>query len=159
MKTFIFFILVSLFAFSCTKNAKKELTAEQKSAIIEEITRQFELSGEGITELDAEKTFSAFSKKEGVKYVRDGHLYPNIETAKQQYAEWFKSPDAIKRKMTCDPLIFDILDENTVLMTTIGILVAMDTTLDQKPWTIAYTGLWRKEPEGWKLFNMHNSWE
>jgi hypothetical protein len=159
MKPISYLILFSLFVIACNDNTRKELTEEQKATIIAEIKQQFELSGEGITELDAEKTFSAFSKKEGVKYIRDGHLYPDIETAKQQYADWFKSPDAIKRKMTCDPLIFDILDENTVLMTTIGSLVAIDTTLDQKPWTIAYTGLWRKEPEGWRLFNMHNSWE
>ena len=48
------------------------------------------MSGEGITELDAEKTFSVFSKKEGVKYVRNGYLYPDIETAQKQYAEWFE---------------------------------------------------------------------
>jgi hypothetical protein len=41
---------------------------------------------------------------EGVKYIRDGHLYPAIDTAKKQYAQWFSSPGVVKRKLVCDCL-------------------------------------------------------
>ncbi len=67
-------LLLSFCVLSCTKNAKTGLTDEQKSAIMAEITQQFDLSG-------------------------------------------------------------------------------------QPPFVIAFTLLWRKEEEGWKLFHMHNSWE
>jgi hypothetical protein len=159
MKKALFTILVLVIVCSCTKGPKSELSEEQKSAIKSEIQRLFEYAGEGITELNAEKAFSMFSTKEGAKYVRDGKLYPSIETAKNEYAGWFKSPNSVKRKIICDPMIFDILDEKTVLLTTIGSLVAIDDTTNQKPWVIAYTMLWRKEDEGWRLFHMHNSWE
>ena len=152
-------LLLSFCVLSCTKNAKTELTEEQKSAITAEISQQFEYSSSGITEMDAEKAFSVFSKMEGVKYIRDGHLYPAIDTAKNQYAQWFSSPGAVKRKLVCNPVIYDILDENTVLMTTIGSFTVVDDTTGQPPFVIAYTMLWRKEEEGWKLFHMHNSWE
>jgi hypothetical protein len=46
---------MSFLAYTCTKNVNKELTEKQKSAIIAEIKQQFETSGDGITELDAEK--------------------------------------------------------------------------------------------------------
>jgi hypothetical protein len=159
MKTIFLLTMLSLLFLTCNRNVNKELSEEEKATIISDITRTFEIAGEGITELDAEKAFSAFSKKEGTKYIRDGHLYPDIETAKKQYAEWFKSPDAVKRVTTYDTLIFDILDENTVLMTSIGSLWVIGDTTGQKPWVIAYTGLWRKEDVSWSLMNMHNSWE
>jgi ketosteroid isomerase-like protein len=79
---------------------------------------------------------------------------------KKQYAKWFSSTDSYDQKITCDPMIYDVLDENTVLMTTIGYIErAEKTDPDQKPWKIAYTMLRRKEPERWKLFHVHNSWE
>ncbi|MCK5104866.1 MAG: nuclear transport factor 2 family protein [Cyclobacteriaceae bacterium] len=107
-----------------------------------------------------EQAFSIFSQTEGVKYVRNGYLYPAIDTTRNQYASWFKSPDAVKQKVTCDPLIYDVLDRNTVLMTTIGSVEKVEkTNPDEKPWVIAYTMVWRKEKGGWKLFHMHYSWE
>ena len=159
MKTIFPLLLLACFALSCAKNAKTKLTEEQKSTIKAEIKAQFDLSGQGIEEMDAEKAFSVFSKMEGVKYIRDGHLYPAIDSAKNQYAQWFSSPGAVRRKLTADPVIFDILDENTVLLTTIGSFTVVDDTTGQPPVVIAYTMLWRKEDEGWKLFHMHNSWE
>jgi hypothetical protein len=154
---------ILLFTFSCQSgeilNEKAELTEEKKEAIKNEIQQLFEFSGEGIRELDAEKTFSVFSKKEGVKYIRNGYLYPNIETAQMQYAEWFAGPEAVKRKITADPVFFDILDENTVLLTAIGSAEVIGSDSTDQPWILAYTMLWRKEESGWKLFHMHNSWE
>jgi len=166
MKNYFFILFAVLFiaATSCKSgenpNVNVELTEEQKATIIAEVQKLFDFSVDGITELDAEKAFSVFSKEEGVKYVRNGYLYPSIETAKTQYAEWFASPEAVKRKINSDPIIYDILDENTVLVTTIGSAVVIDAdSTDQNPWVLAYTMLWRKEESGWKLFHMHNSWE
>ncbi|NQU33827.1 MAG: hypothetical protein HQ521_11370 [Bacteroidetes bacterium] len=139
---------------------KVNLSEEQKAAIINEIQQLFEFSNDGITELNAEKVFSIFSSKEDAKYVRNGHLYPSIETAKNQFAEWFSKPNAVKQIITYDPIIYDIIDENTVLMTTIGTFRRKDIVIpEQNPWVVGYTLLWTKEEEGWKVFNMHNSWE
>jgi hypothetical protein len=52
----------------------------------------------------------------------------------------------------------DILNENTVVLTTIGSFQTEGDTTSQ-PWVIAYTQLWRKEESGWKIFHMHNSWK
>ncbi len=166
MKNYLFILFAVLFiaATSCksgkTPNVNDELTDEQKAAITAEIQKLFDFSSDGITELDAEKAFSVFSKEEGVKYVRNGYLYQSIETAKNQYAEWFASPEAVKRKIIADPIIYDILDKNTVLVTAIGSAVEIDAdSTDQSPWVLAYTILYRKEESGWKLFHMHNLWE
>ena len=159
MKIYFLLILLSLIALSCNKNTKSDLTDEQKSKIMAEVKTQIDLSGSGIEEMDAGKAFSVFSKMEGVKYIRDGHLYPDIETAENQYAEWFKNAEPVERKLTLDPVLYDILDENTVLVTTIGSFSIVSDTTNQKPWVLAYTMLWRKEDSGWKLFHMHNSWE
>lgn len=143
-------------------NSKKsdQITDQEKEEIISEINIQWEYSSTGIEQHNAEQAFSVFSKEEGTKYVRNGYLYPNIKTAKDQYAAWFSSPDAVKQKIACDPVIYDILDRNTVLQTAIGYIEKVEKTdPDEKPWIIAYTLLWRKEKDEWKLFHMHNSWE
>jgi len=113
----------------------------------------------GVEELDAELSFSIFSKSQEAKYIRDGHLYPDIETAKNQYAEWFKDPNAKKQKLICDPLYYDILDDKTVIMTTLGSITKVIDDPDQVPWVLAYTIVWRKEETGWKVLHMHNSWK
>ena len=88
------------------------------------------------------------------------HIYPSIATAQNEYASWWSSPDAVKPKVTCDPVIYDVLDANTVIMTIIGSIVKVEKTdPDEKPWIIAYTMVWQKEKSGWKVFHMHNSWE
>ena len=65
----------------------------------------WETSGEGIEQHNAQQAFSVFSKAEGVKYIRDGYLYPSIDFASNQYASWFKNSDAVKRKVSCDLVI------------------------------------------------------
>ncbi len=137
-----------------------QLTDQEKEMIKQEVATQWRHSGEGIEQHNAEQAFSVFSKNEGTKYIRNGYLYPDIDTAKNQYAAYFNSPDAVKQKIRCDPDIYDILDRNTVLHTTIGhIEKAEKVDPNEKPWIIAYTLLWRKENDEWKLFHMHNSWE
>ena len=45
-------------------------------------------------------------------------------------------------------------------MTTIGAYKkAEKDDPDEKPWIIAYTFVWIRENDGWKLVHMHNSWE
>jgi ketosteroid isomerase-like protein len=44
-------------------------------------------------------------------------------------------------------------------MTSVASFSVINDTTGRKPWKITYTGVWRKEDEGWKVFLMHNSWE
>lgn len=158
MKTYLWTIPIILLALGSCKG-KADLTDDQKASIRNEIQRLFEISGKGVTELNAEKVFSTFSKKEGTKYIRDGHIYPDIETAQNEYAGWWKSPDAKRQSFVIDTIVFDFLDKETVLMTSVASFSVINDTTGRKPWSITYTGVWRKEDEGWKVFLMHNSWE
>jgi hypothetical protein len=159
MKNLFLTIAIILIVFSCSKNTKKEMNDEQKAFIKSEIKRIFQYTGDGVTELNAEKTFSAFSNQKGTKYIRDGHIYPDIETAMNEYAGWWESPNAVRQSFVIDTIIFDFLDEKTVLMTAVASFSIINDTTSRKPWDITYTGVWRKEDGGWKIFLMHNSWE
>jgi hypothetical protein len=151
--------IITLLFCSCAKTTTSELTAEQKEAIISEVKQVFEYTLGGIENRDAERAFSSFSKKEGTKIVQEGSVVPDIDAEKNNYAENFRQPSP-NTKITCEPLYFDILDANTVLVTTIGSIESVEkTNPDELPWVIAYTMLFRKETEGWKVFNMHMSWK
>jgi hypothetical protein len=149
-----------LFLFSsCSQETKTELTDKQKEAIISEVKQVFEYTLGGIENRDAERAFSSFSKKESARLVQEGYIVPDIDAEKSEYAKGFSKPGP-KTKITCDPLYFDVLTENTVFVTTIGSIASVENTNpDEKPWVIAYTMLFKKEAEGWKVHNMHMSWK
>ena len=159
MKNLLLTLATVLIVFSCSKNTKTGLTEEQMTSIKGEIQELFQNSCDGVTELNAEKAFSNFSSQKGTKYIRDGHIYPDIETPKKEYDRAFKSPDAVRRSFIIDTIIFDFLDEKIVLMTSVVSFSVINDTTGSEPWDITYTGVWRKEDVGWKMFLMHNSWE
>lgn len=160
MKTIVTTFIVILLLGSCMNRTNTELSEEQKQKIISEIDLMWQKGGEGIEQLDAEKAFSIFSKNENTKYIRDGYLYPSIETAKKQYAEWFSDLNALNQKVTFDPLYNEVLSDKLVLTTAIGSIVKVDPdNPNQEPWIVTYTLLWKKEDVGWRVINMHNSWE
>ena len=79
------------------------ITEQEKEEIISEITRLWETSDQGIEQHDARQAFSVFSEAEGVKYVRKGYIYQSIDTARNQYATWFKNPDIVNQKYLVIP--------------------------------------------------------
>jgi hypothetical protein len=161
MRLHIFTIVVFCMALlgSCKRESSMQLTQAQKETIIQEIEKVWQVGIKGIEELNAEQGFSSFSKSPDAKYIRNGHIYPDIETAKNEYAGWFNDTNALKQRVVCDPIYYDILDDKTVIMTTIGSITKVVDNPDQVPWLIAYTIIWRKEETSWKIFHMHNSWE
>ena len=142
---------------SCIKESKTGLTDKQKEDLISEVKQVYEYTLGGIENRDAERAFSAFTKN--TKLLQEGYIITDLEKEKNAYKENFSKPGP-KTKITCDPLYFDILDANTVLVTTIGSIASVESTNpEEKPWVIAYTMLFKREAEGWKVLNMHMSWK
>ncbi len=156
-KKLTFLTIISILALSCCKQATEPaLTDEQKQEIKKEIDLRWEVAREGIERLDAQKAFSAWSKSENAKYLRDGHLYESIESAKEQYSNWFaRSPG--KASLTFDPLIYDILSAELVIVTAIGKHVFTDSTNKEYTTIIGYSVVWQKELDNWYILNMHTS--
>ena len=156
-------VITSVFAvivlYGC-QQTPQQITDQEKQEIISEISQLWEYSVKGIEEHNAEQAFSIYSNSEGTKYIRGGYIFPSIDKARDQYASWFKNNDAVKHKLTFDPVIYDVLDRNTVLMTAIGSFEKVEKTdPDEKPMIIAYTTVWRMESDGWKVLNMHTSFK
>ena len=148
-------VIVLLIIVSCQQTST--LTEKQKEAIIREVKQVFEYTLGGIENRDAERAFSSITKN--TKLLQEGYIITDLEKEKNGYKENFSKPGP-KTKITCDPLYFDIIDANTVLVTTIGTIASVENTNpDEKPWVVAYTMLFKKEAEGWKVLNMHMSWK
>ena len=147
-----------LFFLSCSTEHTQKLTSEQENAIIEEISALWEKGSKGIEELDAAPMFSYFSKSDKAKIITYGTLYNDIETLQKQFTAWFESPAAFRQKATFDSVYYDFINDNTVLMSTVGTFINLnDTSSNNQPVIRAYTVLWTKESEGWKALNMHIS--
>ena len=148
-------VIVLFIIVSCQQTTT--LTEKQKEAIISEVKKVSDYTLGGIENRDAERAFSAFTKN--TKLLQEGYIITDLEKEKNSYKENFSKPGP-KTKITCDPLYFDIIDANTVLVTTIGSIASLENTNpDEKPWVVAYTMLYKKEAEGWKVLNMHMSWK
>ena len=156
-KNLSFLLIIYTTVLSCCNQAPEtEISNEQKEAIIKEIELVWEVACNGIEQLDAQKAFSAYSTKENTKYLREGHLYESIEAAEKQYASYFANNPG-KVSLTIDPIIYDILTEETVIVTAIGKYVFTDSTNSEYTTTIGYSIVWQKEEDNWKILNMHTS--
>jgi hypothetical protein len=156
-KQYLLLIILLTISISCSTESQ-EVTPEKKSAIIEEISSLWESGSIGFEELNVEPLFSYFSESENAKIITYGTLHTDIAALKKQFAGWFQSPDAIKRKATSDPVYYDFINDKAVLMTTIVSFKTLnDTSSINQTNKAAYTLLWIKEPKGWKALNMHVS--
>lgn len=157
-KHFYLLIILLIIAVSCSTKSVQEVTSEQKSAIIKEISSLWESSSKGFEDLNVEPLFSYFSESKDAKVITYGTLHTDLTALKKQFAEWFESPNAIRRKAISDPVYFDFINEKAVLMTAIvSFQVLNDTSSIKQINKAAYTLLWVQEPEGWKALNMHAS--
>ena len=157
MKNYLKIVTVIILLINVSCQQTTTLTENQKEAIISEVKQVFEYTLGGIENRDAERAFSAFTKN--TKLLQEGYIITDLEKEKNGYKENFSKPGP-KTKVTCDPLYFDILDANTVMVTTIGSIASVESTNpEEKPWVIAYTMLFKREAEGWKVLNMHMSWK
>lgn len=154
---FFSLIICSLFCCSCTQSKKHELTNDEKQQIISEVATQWKISCDGIEQKDAQKAYSVFSSDDGTKYLREIHLFASIEEAEKQYADWFRISNPRNLKLSFNPIIYDVLSPDFVLITAIGTLVYLDSVDTEIETIIGYTVLWQKEEEGWKIINMHTS--
>jgi hypothetical protein len=151
-------IILSIIAVSCSTKSGQEVTQEQKSSIMKEISSLWESSSKGFEDLNVDPLFSYFSESKDAKVITYGTLHTDIAVLKKQFTNWFESPNAVRRKAISDPVYFDFINEKTVLMTAIvSFQILNDTSSIKQITKSAYTLLWVKEPNGWKALNMHAS--
>jgi hypothetical protein len=124
-------------------------------AIVLDVEKQLSILAQGIANNDAAKIFSIFSETKPTTYVRDGKLAESVEAAQESYEKALAKLKA-QRAFAFQSKAFDVLNEQTVLFTGIGVITGADM---KQPWTIAYTILFSLEPAGFKAVNMHISWE
>lgn len=146
--------------FSC-QNANQELAQEDKDAIIKEIDSLWNYSTEGMEIRNWDQAFSIYSDSKHAQTVAYGYIYPSIDTALNQYKRRSnKAASHTPRKLVCDPIFYDFINEKTVVMNTIGSIFELGDSLKLKdPLVVAYTLVWVKESHGWKLRHFHASRE
>lgn len=137
-------------------NAYSGISEDKKELIVADINKSLNPLIDGIVSSNAAKIFSIFSTNSNTVYIRDGHMYPKVEEAEKQYANWFKNSTE-KKKFYFKTQNLEIINDSTALFTAIGVLEELNT--DKDPWKIAYTIMWINEENGWKAIHMHTSWE
>lgn len=124
-------------------------------AIVADVERQLSVLAQGIANNDAQKIFSIYSDTKSTTYVRDGKLAESVEAAQESYSRALAQLKD-KRAFAFKSKAFDVLNEQTVLFTGLGVVTGAQM---KQPWTIAYTIVFSLESAGWRAINMHISWE
>lgn len=164
LKSLLFMLPMLPVLFSCNQSSSyvpfETSTSDSlvdKDIIISQVEASLSDLSEGLINNDAVAIFNIFSKTRKTNYVRNGYIYPSVEKAQEEYANWLKERNG-KRKFTFKNKHYDLISDRTVLFTGVGELHEPTDDGDIKPWTIAYTILWLKEGNDWKAINMHISW-
>lgn len=135
-------------------------TLINEDIIIREIDSALQVMADGIELKDAGKIFSIFKDNSTSHYIRQGHIYPDIKTAEEQYARSFSGSNTEEpRKFSFTQKHYDILSGGAVLFTGTGVIKSNTKKTGNRPWIIVYTILWVKVNTVWKAANMHISWE
>jgi DNA-directed RNA polymerase beta' subunit len=152
-------------------NLSKDTIGDFK--IINAVEKELDRLTKGIEQLNSDSIFSVFSNNNGTLYLREGYIYPSIETAKNDYKQGFKDLNLISQKITFSSKSYVILNKNLVLMTAMGSIIQIKKTKTDfltkikkiirkpkpiTPWNISYSILWMQDDKGWKILNMHISW-
>ncbi len=130
----------------------------QNQVIINQIETQLNVMVKGIETFNADTIFSVFANNS--EYIRDGHVYPDVNDARNQYKDWFNDPNWVSQKMTFKYKKYSIFGQNFVKLTAIAdiIQITKNKGSDKKPWELSYTILWAKTDNKWQIISMHNSW-
>ena len=148
-------VLLSLVV-GCSPQGEPPLTDAERGAIEDTIMALWDQTLSGIEEVDAAKAYSLFSEKPDAWYIRDGHLYPSIETAKREYSEGFKALSRQEREV--DTLAVTVLSRSAASLFSMGRFYATDTAgVTYPPLELSWSVVWRLEEEGWRIANMHIS--
>jgi hypothetical protein len=120
-------------------------TLINEDIIIREIDSALQVMADGIEQKDAGKIFSIFKDNSTSHYIRQGHIYPDIKTAEEQYARSFTGLNTEEpRKFSFTQKHYDILNGGAVLFTGTGVIKVIRKKQVPRPWIIVYTILWAK---------------
>lgn len=149
-------IPMTLILAACGPSREAQLSDAERAAIQDTILTLWDETLAGIEEADAAKAYRLFSDRPDAWYIRDGSLYPSIATAEREYAEGFKGISRQRREI--DTLAVTVLGPSTAVLFSLGRFFATDTAgVTHPPLELAWSAVWRREDEGWRIANLHIS--
>lgn len=155
-KVFPFLACILLIGICCT-NQSTELTDEQKATIISEVGNQMEKIRSTINQLDIDAWSEYWSEDEFISVSSGMNYFNNRSTWVDSVAYWW----SFLESRSIEPIERSVTPLTPELALATRIVEGEDITKngEQRSFTALVTVVWKKETNGWKIINTHESWQ
>jgi len=155
-KVFSILVCVLLLGVSCNQQST-ELTDEQKAAIIAEVGIQVDGYQSAVAQVDFNKWSEYFSEDEFNSVISNIAFYDTRSVWLDRASNWWSGLES--RSIVSDKKSIAPLTQNLafVAMTTIGSTVLKSG--EKYSFMIQVTSIWKREEVGWKIIQVHESFQ
>jgi len=136
-------------AAGCSK-APKPMTDAERTALadsVSQVATQWIASFE--TQATTENWFSHYVRGNDLVHAQDGMIYPTYDSLVNVVRASLRPGSSWK--MTLDQKRLSVLDRDVVVVTALLNGVLKDSAGTETPWHRAWTTVWHRTPDGWKI--------
>lgn len=151
-----FLACVLLLVISCREQST-ELTDEQKAAIIAEVEDQYADAISNQSTFDIERCFQHWSEDEFISVTLQANYFSTLSEFIDSVTYWFSLRE--NQEVHVVDMNTKVLSSDLVLLTSIENWdILFKSGADIKDIRLLMSRLWKKEPSGWKIIYLHESW-
>jgi hypothetical protein len=106
---------------------------------------------------DTDRHMASYARESSLTFVFNGEIVRGWDQLRELERQWWSDGKVQGSYTYVDSPIFEVLGDDTGLTTFLiaATKVAVDGSVIEK--TLAYSALWRKLPEGWRITFAHES--
>ena len=146
----------TFFVVAACHPAVASLGPAQRSAVADSVRRATSEFSAAASAVDADRLFALYSNTPDFAAADNGVLYTSVEPLREKYRQIYRGFRAIETHF--DTTRVTVLAPDAAVITFSGSVVTIDTAgVRQPPTTLALTLVWVREPAGWRIRQMHQS--
>lgn len=156
-KVFLFLACTLFIGISCNQQST-ELTDEQKETMISEVENLYAEVVSDLSTLDMEKWSRPYSEDNFISVNSLTNYFSNYEEWKDSVTYWFSLRES--QEVEIADVNTTVLSSDLVLLTSIGywdLTTKSGMQINDSKTLVSL--LWKKEPSGWKIIFLHESFE
>jgi uncharacterized protein (TIGR02246 family) len=132
------------------------MTTASANAVMAEVRAANDNLLAAVATADADRVFAVYSRRPDFAVADNGVLYTSVDTVREVYRGIYRGFRGIA--ITMDTTRVAVISSNAAVMTGLGTVTSTDTAGVRQPsMRLTVTILWVREPEGWRVRQMHQS--
>ncbi len=156
MKKYLWTISTIILVVLASCQEKAEFTDEQKTAIEKEVKDQNDKQFFALNKMDINAMFEFWSKDQFISVNSGVYYFPTLSAWRDSVTNWFSQRE--RQQVESIEVRVTALTSELALLTSKENWEAWFKDQTSMKTIHLSTFLWKKEPDGWKVINFHESW-